>query len=74
MLRSYNEPGTRVGKWFFSPLALQAAVERDPDATEAALGEQLLRIEDLEKKVAALRQSLIAVKNKVKSAKADAAL
>lgn len=71
VLRSYNEPGTRVGKWFFSPAALQAALERDPDDAEAAMGEQRLLIEDLQRKVEALRQSLNAVKARMKTPKAE---
>jgi transposase-like protein len=71
VLRSYNEAGTRVGKWFFSPLALQAALEREPDETEAALGEHTLELEDLKRKVEALRQSLNAVKAKMKTTKPE---
>jgi len=72
VLRSHNKPGTKVRKWFFNPLATRAGLERDPDMVELALGEHLLRLEDLEKKVMALRQSLNSVKAKQKAAKVDA--
>ncbi len=67
VLRAYNQEGTKVRKWFFNPAATRAGLEREPDATESALGEHLLRIEDLEKKVMALRQSLNSVKAKQKA-------
>jgi hypothetical protein len=67
VLRSYNEAGTKVRKWFFNPAAVKAGLERDPDEAEISLGEHLLRIEDSEKKIEALRQSLNSVKAKVKA-------
>lgn len=64
VLRSYSRPGKRVRKWFVNAEALRLSVERDPDDTERALGEHLLRIEELEKKLDALRQSHNALKRK----------
>lgn len=66
VLRAYNQEGTKVRKWFFNPLSVKAGLERDPDEAEISLGEHLLRIEDAEKKLEAFRQSLNAVKAKVK--------
>lgn len=67
VLRSYNAPGAKVGKWFFNRLATRAGLERDPDETEAALGEHLTRIEKLENRQESLRQSLKALKKHVNS-------
>jgi Mg2+ and Co2+ transporter CorA len=58
VLRSYNVPGTRVGKWFFNRAVTRAVLAREPDDTEVALGEHLTRIEKTENRLAALRQSL----------------
>lgn len=67
VLRSYHPEGGHVRKWFVNAAALRAGIEKDPDATEVALGEHLVRIEELEKKLLALRQSHIAVKRQVKA-------
>lgn len=66
VLRAYSAPGASVRKWWFNPTALQAALERDPEETEVALGEQRVRIEELEEKVNALRQSHKSLKRQVK--------
>lgn len=71
VLRSHNRPGTKVRKWFVNPLVVKAAVEKDPDATEVALGEHLMRIEELERKLEALRQSHIALKRSFKESRAQ---
>lgn len=71
VLRSYNDPGTRIGKWWFNPVAVKVGLERDPDETETSLGEHLLRIEENEKKLNALRQSLNALRRQVNSMKAS---
>jgi hypothetical protein len=73
VLRSYNRPGQRVGKWWINVPALQARARDlqsedrpEPESIDVALGEHLLRIERVEKKLQALRDSHIALKNKVK--------
>jgi hypothetical protein len=63
VLRSYNLKG-KTRKWFVNPQALLAGVEDDPDEAERGLGEHLLRIEELEKRLDALRQSHNALKRK----------
>lgn len=65
VLRSYNVPGTKVGKWFFNRSATRAVLERDPDDTEAALGEHLTRIEIAENRLKALQQAHNALKRLV---------
>lgn len=66
VLRSYNQPGTRVRKWFVNLAAVQAGLEHDPADAEEAIGDLLLRVEDQEKKSEALRQSHNSLKRKVK--------
>jgi hypothetical protein len=72
VLRSYNRPGQRVGKWWVNVTALQAKARdlqsgpEEPESVDVALGEHLLRIERVEKRLQALRDSHIALKNKVK--------
>jgi len=65
VLRSYNVPGTKVGKWFFNRAVTKAVLEREPDDTEAALGEHLTRIEIVENRLKALQQSHNALKRHV---------
>ena len=65
VLRSYNVPGTKVGKWFFNQLVTRAVLERDPDETEVALGDHLTRIEKLENRQEAMRQSFKSLKKLV---------
>jgi len=67
VLRSYNQPGTRVRKWFVNLAAVRAGLERDPANAEEAIGDVLLRLEDQEKKSEAFRQSHNALKRKVKA-------
>jgi len=67
VLRSYHPEGGHVRKWFVNAAALRAGIEKDPDATEVALGEHLVRIEELERRLLALRQSHIVVKRHVKA-------
>jgi hypothetical protein len=67
VLRSYNQPGTRVRKWFVNLAAVQAGLTRDPADTEEAIGSLMLRVEDVEKKSEALRQSHNSTKRKVKA-------
>jgi hypothetical protein len=73
VLRTYTRPGQRVGKWWVNLNVLQAKArelqsdnQSEPESTEVALGEHLLRIERVEKRLQALRDSHIALKNKVK--------
>jgi hypothetical protein len=66
VLRSYNQPGTRVRKWFVNLLAVRAGLAHDRLEPEEAIGDLLLRVEDLEKKSEALRQSHKALKRHVK--------
>lgn len=63
VLRSYGRPGARVGKWWFHPLALQAA--RTAEEIEGRIEDHSRRIEDLEEKAAALRESFITVRGMV---------
>ncbi len=42
VLRSFNQPGTRVRKWFFNPAKAALAVEEQP------------RVEDLEEQIGRL--------------------
>lgn len=70
VLRGFNEPGRRVGKWWVNTRVLAAHHQRDEieeerEATQSALGEHLLRIEDLERKTQALRDRQIALKKRV---------
>ncbi len=65
VLRSYNVPGAKVGKWFFNRAVTRAVLEREPEEVEVALGEHLLRIEKTENRLGALRQSLKALKRLV---------
>jgi hypothetical protein len=65
VLRSYNKPGTRVRKWWVNLAAVRVGLTRDPADTEEAIGGVLLRLEDLEKKSEAFRQSHNALKRKV---------
>ena len=65
VLRSYNEPGTRVGKWHFNRAVTRAILERDPEETDVALGEHLTRIEKSENRLKALQQSHNALKRLV---------
>jgi hypothetical protein len=69
VLRSFNRPGTKVRKWWVNPARLARLLEEPEavDAVEEQLGEHLLRIEALEEKLQALRQSHIALKRKVNS-------
>ena len=57
VLMSLNEPGTKVRKWWFNPEALKRALDVDPNPIDVAFGESELRIEDVEKKIAALRNA-----------------
>jgi hypothetical protein len=75
VLRTYTRPGQRVGKWWVNLTVLQAkardlqsdtATTEEPESIQVSLGEHLLRIERVEKKLQALRDSHIALKNKVK--------
>lgn len=68
VLRSYNQPGTRVRKYFFNPEKAVLAVEEQPALEDLAeqLGALTMRVEDCEKRGEALRQSLNSVKARVK--------
>lgn len=68
VLRSYNVPGTKVGKWHFNRAVTRAVLERDPDDTEAALGEHLTRIEIVENRLKALQQAHNALKRQMNQA------
>jgi hypothetical protein len=74
VLRAYNQPGTRVRKWFFNPVRANMAppVQLKIEDVEAQLGEVVLRVEDLERNNTALRQKLNSLKAKVKSPKSGA--
>ena len=65
VLRTYNAPGTRVRKWWLNLEAVRIGLTRDPADAEEAIGSVLLRVEDLEKKSEALRQSHNSLKRKV---------
>lgn len=77
VLRAYNEPGTRVGKWWVNVTVLQAhhgraeaeaereRVEDQQEAVQAQLGEHLLRIEAVERKTQALRDRAIAQRKRL---------
>lgn len=70
VLKSQNPPGTKVRKWWVNPQKLerlQRELAEDAEPTEEQLGEHLLRIEALEEKLEALRQSHISLKRKVNS-------
>jgi hypothetical protein len=70
VLKHFSGPGKKVRKWWVNPARLARLVEEDGepvDATEEQMGEHLLRIEALEEKVSALRNSHIALKRKVNS-------
>jgi hypothetical protein len=70
VLKHFTPPGKKVRKWWVNPERLARLVEDEGepvDATEEQLGEHLLRIESLEEKVNALRNSHIALKRKVNS-------
>lgn len=66
VLRSYNEPGTRVRKWWVNLDAVRIGLSRNPADAEEAIGDMLLRLEDQEKKSEALRQSHKSLKGRVK--------
>lgn len=74
VLRSFNQPGTRVRKWFYNPARASIAIEHHLKLEELAelVGEVTLRIEDCERNDKALRQSLNSVKAKLKIPKASA--
>ena len=66
VLRSLNEPGKKCRKWWFNPVALQAGLALEPNPVDVAMGEHALRIEDVEKKTAALRNAHRDLKKRVK--------
>lgn len=66
VLRSYNQAGTRVRKWWVNLAAVRVGLTRDRADAEEAIGGVLLRLEDQEKKSEALRQSHNSLKRKVK--------
>ncbi len=70
VLRSYNQEGTKVRKWFFNRATTKAGLERDPDAIAVQVGELTLQFEDLKEKVNALRQAHNSLKRLVKVPKA----
>lgn len=65
VLVAYNKPGTRVRKWFVNLASVRVGLTRQPVDTEEAIGDVLLRVEDLEKKSEAIRQSHNMLKRKV---------
>lgn len=65
VLIAYNKPGTRVRKWFVNLAAVRVGLTQQPIDSEEAIGAVLLRVEDLEKKSEAFRQSHKALKRKV---------
>lgn len=70
VLKHFSGPGKKVRKWWVNPARLARLLEgegEDVDAVEEQLGEHLLRIEALEEKVQAIRNSHIALKRKVNS-------
>lgn len=65
VLVAYNKPGTRVRKYWLNLAAVRVGLTKQPVDTEEAIGEVLLRVEDLEKKSEAFRQSHNMLKRKV---------
>lgn len=74
VLRSFNQPGTRVRKWFYNPARASVAIEHHLKLEELVemVGEVTLRVEDCERNDKALRQSLNSLKHKVKTPKTGA--
>jgi hypothetical protein len=74
VLRSYNQPGTRVRKWFYNPAKASIAIEHQLklEDVEEQVGALMLRVEVCERNDTAFRQSLNSVKAKVKRSKNDA--
>jgi hypothetical protein len=66
VLLALNAPGTRVRKYWFNPKALKAGLGEDPDPVDVALGEHALRLDEVEKKLAALRNAHLSLKTRVK--------
>jgi hypothetical protein len=71
VLRSFNQPGTRVRKWFFNPAKAALAVEEQPTVESLAreLGELMLRVDTCERNDEALRQRVNSVKAQMKTSK-----
>lgn len=66
VLVAYNKPGTRVRKYWLNLAAVRVGLTQQPVDTEEAIGSVLLRVEELEKKSEAFRQSHNVLKRKVK--------
>jgi hypothetical protein len=57
LLRSKHQPGRKPRKWWVHPERAEAALEKDPDARTATVEDLCVRLESLEKKHTALKNS-----------------